>query len=640
MKVNWARKAVAQLLEFAIREIPLREHAVQALILQDGTQEILPKRVQWRPETLAKLESLLWNNGSPMHGALLSFMITNIQIFPKRAKTRVITRALDVQELMPAAVLLSVKEQLPHADKIVKRALSATSTRTVRAALKAAMTLGSGFIRTNSGHILAQCRSSNRGVRVEVCRALATLDRAQAEESLKKLFLDRERSVRREALIALNNLGSPAARSYNLLALQDPSPLVRVEACQMLSNNNEQGVLEALLERFRDTSGKVREEAFKAVANRDRGFALRHLSTIGGEEWQLDQLLSKISATKEEREAALQSTPSFASTEEKRDFASMEEEWDFASTEEKQLYQYGLNALIDSESDTDFFSDWWIEDDPALISLLRHLYCGRLAVAALFGCDLAGIDALKLYKCLYPKNICLPGNKVKNIIGRIIRGCRRSDVKSLSGLAADLLDVATGLDQSASSAQAFYIGLMHGPNTILDACVDIFPKKLDRFIVQKTLLAERVRQAEQIDEAFLILSRRMVTRTRVVGQIVEAMPPGRVQIPISDSLAMWARIRATPICLGFLLLSLSDEDTRINPWQCITGTQPLRPDTEYLIDRYGRLPDGKSVLASIQSGWLERRFDKDASEIAVLAGALERSIVALFTDGQLNLFVR
>lgn len=134
------------------------------------------------------------------------------------------------------------------------------------------------------GLVIAGAGSSQRSLRSVAARALGGLKENDPEISvvpvIRRLLRDTERSVRKEALAALVRvLGGDAAAELTV-ALHDPAPLVRVEACQQIALLGDLSLVEPLLERANDVASIVRRAAFAAISQLDRAAANRSVEAF------------------------------------------------------------------------------------------------------------------------------------------------------------------------------------------------------------------------------------------------------------------------------------------------------------------------------------------------------------------------
>jgi HEAT repeat protein len=90
-----------------------------------------------------------------------------------------------------------------------------------------------------------------------------------------------ELQVRREAIRALELIGGPEAAQILLLALDDPSPRIRIRAVSLLGKTKEITVLEPLLQIIKD-------KGFKYKSEEEKKAYLFSLAEIGGDQVVLD----------------------------------------------------------------------------------------------------------------------------------------------------------------------------------------------------------------------------------------------------------------------------------------------------------------------------------------------------------------
>ncbi len=626
--MNWRVATIGKLLEFAISEAGLCEIVARTLIHRG-------KLRPYSPTTLLEFERILSGKQSTLHQKFYKMMVDNAAIFSKEQLHEMVQTGLQNPDIYPRVLELAAELNSREARVACREALGHRSTVVVRHAISALIKMGSAAILENLPAILRHSRSKNRAVRRSVCIALRLLDKSEEiQMTLESHLTDPERTVRREALISLVTILGDEARSSVLLALTDTAPLVRVEACKLLTESKYPGVTEALLERFHDSSTAVRAAAFKSLAVLDRNLAFRNAQSVLDAVGDARVLLREIGVTQEEL-ARLKHTSG------SEDFLGGLVSVMDLGDDEISLYIGSFNGTITDEVSSNTSCDVQRTETVSDHKLYRALYCGKLTIGTMGGNYRAFYHALDLCKELtkYPET----SPTLIRLIEETIVASRRHTLYNKPDLVFEILQICRkGHKKERILAQAYFIGLLEGKTRQWDNPSEIFHRGFGG--VQADMLCNTVslRTLTDVDEGFMSFLRNLqaAQKTHNENPGVIKTGIGMVWMPITRNLLCWCRLRATPCCLGFILTQFEANESPPNPWQTIETSPCLSEPTTYLLKKYTSFRSAKTIIEHIGQQWFSGGLTESDPEVEVLFGMGEPSIVALKDECQKNLFLR
>jgi HEAT repeats len=589
---DWRFPVIPQLLQMASAEPDLRYPSLCAAFGMGRSLDQFPAdTLQWLSDYLRPAGPITGHRAAgfsdertQLNSALVVGIMRAPRLFSDEACANLMLRIKSDRELFLCALNHPDFARFPGAKEHCADGIGHSSAAVANKALAIFIEHWPAELEHHADLLMQHMDSNSRTLRRNIAIALGHIGRrAPSSVPIRRLMLDPERIVRKAALSSLVQLVGAEAAPDLVVALRDPAPLVRIEACRLVAALGDTALLSALQERAADSSTVVRRAALAAIEVLDRDLALR-------------------------------SFPAFAKGEAGLPL-ELQEEFLPAEETKKESEEDDVDAAIDN-------LEWSDSLDFATTDLLRCLVLAQfIADSVRHGNSLE--DAFE--RGPFEKS----GTSPENTLNRFLE--EADDPASLE----ELITYLVGISPMDPAAEAFLIGFT-GEEQMARAFSAAHVRKLRS-------LPDGAGAFWKIVSVYGPSPRSLywpVSR-RTLGDFPDEHDEENswdaddisLALKILPSLRTWALIRATPRYLGFVLACATPDW-----WRRLPFRGEVSPSTLKLVQEYRGFATSLEVVAEIERRWQAGAIAEDSAELELVAGMGDRGVRLMVDHGQRALF--